>query len=112
MKTDSLKSFLAKNKERMLDSIKGFKSLFMLAEDITYYEESTIRLINLLEQANGLLYDGMNTGNNVNHSVDLVDQEIERILVRIRKFVNKDWNLVESKVKNEKIRLIPELKEF
>ena len=109
---DSVKVFISNRKDRLLDSLKCFKSLFMLAEDITYYEESTVRLNNLLDQASGFLYDGMNIGNNAKNSVDLVEQEIERILTRVRMFVKNDWKSIENKVKNEKIRSIPELKEF
>ncbi len=109
---DSLKADLMRNKERLLDSIKYFKSLFMLAEDITYYEESTIRLNNLLDQANGFLYDGVNIGNNTQYAIDLVEREIEQIIFRLRVFIKNDWKMLENKVRNEKIKLIPEIKEF
>jgi hypothetical protein len=69
-------------------------------------------LNNLLDQANGFLYDGVNIGNNTQYAIDLVEREIEQIIFRLRVFIKNDWKMLENKVRNEKIKLIPEIKEF
>jgi len=110
--SDSVKAYIQKNKPRLIDSIKQMKSLFMLAEDITYYEESTIRLNTLLEQANAYIYQRSDVGQNVESSILLIESELLKVSKRINWFIENDWKAFENRVKTEKFKMIPEIKKY
>ena len=110
--SDSMKSYVQRKKPILLDSIKQLKSLFMLAEDITYYEESTIRLSNLLDQTNGYIYQRCAVGQNVEWSIGLVEFELNKIVNRLNSFIDNSWQPFETRVKMEKMKIMPEIKKF
>ena len=109
---DSVSQFFSLNKAKMLDSIKQYKSLFMLAEDITYYEESTVRLNHLLEQAYSFIFQRNETGSNVESSIGLIDKELTRIKKRINQFIETDWFKFEAIMKKSKLKMMPNIKKY
>lgn len=110
--SDSVKLFLGKYKDRMLDSIRNFKSLFMLSEEITYYEESTVRLNHLLDQAYGLIMQGGKIGNNLDNSIKLVESELNIISSRVNRYYETIWFPFEIKMKENKLRIFPDIKKY
>ncbi len=109
---DSMTAFFTRNKSKMLDSIKNYKSLFMLAEDITYYEESTVRLNHLLEQGYSFIFQRNEIGKNVENSIKLIDNELAQIRKRVNHFIESDWLKFESMIKNSRMNLIPNIKKY
>jgi hypothetical protein len=110
--SDSIKTYIQKNKSRFQDSLKTLKSLFMLSEEITYYEESTIRLNTLLDQANGYIFQRSELGENMESSLALIEKELNSITNRVNLFIEKEWQPFENKVKSQKFKVITEIKKY
>ena len=110
--SDSIKTYIQKNKSRFQDSLKTLKSLFMLSEEITYYEESTIRLNTLLDQANGYIFQRSELGGNMESSLSLIEKELNTITSRVNLFIEKEWQPFENKVKSQKFKVITEIKKY
>jgi hypothetical protein len=84
----------------------------MLSEEITYYEESTIRLNTLLDQANGYIFQRSELGENMESSLALIEKELNSITNRVNLFIEKEWQPFENKVKSQKFKVITEIKKY
>jgi hypothetical protein len=104
---DSIKKYIETMKKPLLDSISILKNLFMMPDEITYYEESTVRLNDLLGNANGLISQGLSVDQNAFNAIKNAKIETEKVCQRINVFSSKSWTPFTEKLKKETIQIIP-----
>jgi hypothetical protein len=104
---DSIKAYIEKMKKPLSDSISVLKNLFMMPDEITYYEESTVRLNDLLGNANGLISQGLSVDQNAFNAIENAKIETEKVCQRINAFSSKSWTPFTEKLKKETIQIIP-----
>lgn len=109
---DTFKVHFDRIKKASNDSIILLKNLFMMPDEITYYEEATVRLNNLLELANGLIFQSSDINNNAKIAVQNAKIETEKICNRINNFVSTTWNPLMERVKKETILVVPTIKTY
>jgi hypothetical protein len=88
---DSFVSQLKKLEKPLLDSIATLKLLYMLPEDYRPYEEATVRLMDHLQTANGLIEGNEMPGENCLAALKTAQRETNRVVGRINAFVSKDY---------------------
>ena len=94
-------------KKPLSDSISVLKNLFMMPDEITYYEESTVRLNDLLSNANSLISQGLSVDQNAFNAIKNAKNETEKVCQRINAFSNSNWMPFAEKLKKETIQIIP-----
>ena len=88
---DSFVAQLKKLEKPLLDSIAALKLLYMLPEDYRPYEEATVRLMDHLQTANGLIEGNEMPGENCLAALKTAQRETNRVVGRINAFVSKDY---------------------
>lgn len=88
---DSAITQLKKLEKPLLDSIAGLKLLYMLPEDYRPYEEATVRLMDHLQAANGLIEGNEMPGENSLVALKTAQRETNRVVGRINAFMAKDY---------------------
>jgi hypothetical protein len=88
---DSFVSRLKKLEKPLLDSIAALKLLYMLPEDYRPYEEATVRLMDHLQTANGLIEGNEMPGENCLAALKTAQRETNRVVGRINAFMSKDY---------------------
>jgi hypothetical protein len=88
---DSFVSQLKKLEKPLLDSIAALKLLYMLPEDYRPYEEATVRLMDHLQTANGLIEGNEMPGENCLAALKTAQRETNRVVGRINAFMSKDY---------------------
>jgi hypothetical protein len=88
---DSFVSRLKKLEKPLLDSIAALKLLYMLPEDYRPYEEATVRLMDHLQTANGLIEGNEMPGENCLAALRTAQRETNRVVGRINAFMSKDY---------------------
>ncbi len=88
---DSAIAQLKKLEKPLLDSIAGLKLLYMLPEDYRPYEEATVRLMDHLQAANGLIDGNEMPGENSLVALKTAQRETNRVVGRINAFMAKDY---------------------
>ena len=88
---DSFASRLKKLEKPLLDSIAALKLLYMLPEDYRPYEEATVRLMDHLQTANGLIEGNVMPGENSLVALKTAQRETNRVVARINAFMSKDY---------------------
>ena len=88
---DSFVSRLKKLERPLLDSIAALKLLYMLPEDYRPYEEATVRLMDHLQTANGLIEGNEMPGENSLVALKTAQRETNRVVARINAFMSKDY---------------------
>jgi len=88
---DSAIAQLKKLEKPLLDSIAGLKLLYMLPEDYRPYEEATVRLMDHLQAANGLIDGNEMPGENSAVALKTAQRETNRVVGRINAFMAKDY---------------------
>ena len=88
---DSFVSRLKKLEKPLLDSIAALKLLYMLPEDYRPYEEATVRLMDHLQTANGLIEGNEMPGENSLVALKTAQRETNRVVARINAFMSKDY---------------------
>lgn len=88
---DSAVAQLKKLEKPLLDSIAGLKLLYMLPEDYRPYEEATVRLMDHLQAANGLIEGNEMPGENSLVALKTAQRETNRVVGRINAFMAKDY---------------------
>ena len=88
---DSAIAQLKKLEKPLLDSIAGLKLLYMLPEDYRPYEEATVRLMDHLQAANGLIEGNEMPGENSLVALKTAQRETNRVVGRINAFMAKDY---------------------
>jgi hypothetical protein len=88
---DSFVSQLKKLEKPLLDSIAALKLLYMLPEDYRPYEEATVRLMDHLQAANGLIEGNEMPGENSLVALKTAQRETNRVVGRINAFMAKDY---------------------
>lgn len=109
---DSVKAYIEKMKKPLVDSIAVLKNLFMMPDEITYYEEATVRINNLLDHANGLISQGLSMDQNVSNAINNAKVETEKVCLRINAFINSKWVPLTDKLKKETIQIIPKQSKY
>jgi tRNA threonylcarbamoyl adenosine modification protein (Sua5/YciO/YrdC/YwlC family) len=98
---------MEKMKKPLSDSITVLKNLFMMPDEITYYEESTVRLNDLLSNANSLISQGLSVDQNAFNAIKNAKNETENVCQRIIVFSKSQWIPFAEKLKKETIQIIP-----
>ncbi|MFM2300104.1 MAG: hypothetical protein RIR98_1712, partial [Bacteroidota bacterium] len=75
----------------LLDSIAALKLLYMLPADFRPYEEATIRLMDHLQTAYGLVESNEMPGDNCWIAVKTAQRETDAVVKRINAFMAKDY---------------------
>jgi hypothetical protein len=88
---DSFVARLKKLEKPLLDSIAALKLLYMLPEDYRPYEEATVRLMDHLQTANGLIEGNVMPGENSLVALKTAQRETNRVVARINAFMSKDY---------------------
>ena len=88
---DSFVSRLKKLEKPLLDSIAALKLLYMLPEDYRPYEEATVRLMDHLQTANGLIEGNEMPGENSLVALKTAQRETNRVVARINAFMSKEY---------------------
>jgi hypothetical protein len=88
---DSFIAQLKKLEKPLLDSIAALKLLYMLPEDYRPYEEATVRLMDHLQTANGLIEGNEMPGENCLAALKTAQRETNRVVGRINAFMSKDY---------------------
>lgn len=88
---DSAIAQLKKLEKPLLDSIAALKLLYMLPEDYRPYEEATVRLMDHLQTANGLIEGNEMPGENSLVALKTAQRETNRVVGRINAFMAKDY---------------------
>jgi hypothetical protein len=88
---DSFVSRLKKLEKPLLDSIAALKLLYMLPEDYRPYEEATVRLMDHLQTANGLIEGNEMPGENCLAALRTAQRETNRVVGRINAYMSKDY---------------------
>jgi hypothetical protein len=88
---DSFVSRMKKLEKPLLDSIVALKLLYMLPEDYRPYEEATVRLIDHLQAANGLIEGNEMPGENCLAALRTAQRETNRVVGRINAFMSRDY---------------------
>jgi len=88
---DSAIAKLKKLEKPLLDSIAALKLLYMLPEDYRPYEEATVRLMDHLQTANGLIEGNENPGENCMVALKTAQRETNLVVARINAFMAKDY---------------------
>ncbi len=104
---DSIKKYIEKMKKPLSDSITVLKNLFMMPDEITYYEESTVRLNDLLSNANSLISQGLSVDQNAFNAIKNAKNETEKVCQRINEFSKSQWIPFAEKLKKETIQIAP-----
>jgi hypothetical protein len=90
--SDSAESKLRKFERPLLDSIAAFKLLYMLPADYRPYEEATIRLMDHLQTAYGLIEGNEMPGENCAVALKTAQRETDLVVKRINAFMLKDYS--------------------
>lgn len=89
--SDSANVQLRKFEKPLLDSIAALKLLYMLPADFRPYEEATIRLMDHLQTAYGLVESNEMPGENCWIAVKTAQRETDAVVKRINAFMAKDY---------------------
>jgi hypothetical protein len=89
---DSFMSRFKKLEKPLLDSIAALKLLYMLPEDFRPYEEATVRLMDYLQTASGLIEGNEMPGENCLVALRTAQRETNRVVGRVNEFMSKDYN--------------------
>jgi hypothetical protein len=109
---DSVKAYIEKMKKPLSDSISNLKNLFMMPDEITYYEEATVRINNLLDHANGLISQGLSINENALNAINNAKVETDKVCLRINAFIDSKWVPFTDKLKKETIQIIPKQNKY
>jgi hypothetical protein len=90
--SDSAESKLRKFERPLLDSIAALKLLYMLPADYRPYEEATIRLMDHLQTAYGLIEGNEMPGENCAVALKTAQRETDLVVKRINAFMLKDYS--------------------
>jgi hypothetical protein len=88
---DSAVAKLKKLEKPLLDSIYTLKLLYMLPADFRPYEEATVRLMDHLQGAYGLIESNEMPGENCTVALKTAQMETDRVVKRINAFMAKDY---------------------
>ena len=100
---DSAQTKLKKLEKSLLDSIQGLKLLFMLPEDYRPYEEATIRLMDHLQTANGLIESSQDPGKNCSVALATAQKETNRVVQRVNAWFGTEYQNFLKKVAEEQL---------
>jgi hypothetical protein len=89
--SDSANAQLRKFEKPLLDSIAALKLLYMLPADYRPYEEATVRLMDHLQAAYGLIESNEMPGENCWIAVKTAQRETDVVIKRINAFMAKDY---------------------
>jgi photosystem II stability/assembly factor-like uncharacterized protein len=89
--SDSAVSKLKKLEKPLLDSIYTLKLLYMLPADFRPYEEATVRLMDHLQGAYGLIESNEMPGENCAVALKMAQIETNKVVNRINAFIAKDY---------------------
>lgn len=106
---DSFMSRFKKLEKPLLDSIAALKLLYMLPEDFRPYEEATVRLMDYLQTASGLIEGNEMPGENCLAALRTAQRETNRVVGRVNAFMSKEYNSFVKMVLAEQV--VP-LKEY
>jgi hypothetical protein len=89
--SDSANAQLRKFEKPLLDSIAALKLLYMLPADYRPYEEATVRLMDHLQVAYGLIESNEMPGENCVVALRTAQRETDLVVKRINAFMAKDY---------------------
>lgn len=101
--SDSAADKLRKLEKPLLDSLAALKLLYMLPADFRPYEEATIRLMDHLQTAYGLIESNEMPGENCAVALRTAQKETDLVVKRINAFMAKDYALFVKAVTAESI---------
>lgn len=88
---DSINAELKKFQQPLLDSIAQLKLLFMLPDGYRFYEEATVRLMDVIGNASGLLEGCAYVNENVKVSVRNAQRETQKVMGKVNNFFLLDY---------------------
>ena len=88
---DSINTQLKKYQQPLLDSIAAIKLLFMLPDGYRFYEEATVRLMDVIGNASGLLDGCAKVNENVKISVKNAQRETQKVMEKVNGFFASDY---------------------
>jgi hypothetical protein len=89
--SDSASAKLHKMEKPLMDSIAALKLLYMLPADFRPYEEATIRLMDHLQMAYGLIESNEMPGENCMVALKTAQKETDLVVKRINAFMAKEY---------------------
>jgi len=89
--SDSINAELKKLQQPLLDSISALKLLYMLPDGYRFYEEATVRLMDHLGTASGLLGGNDEMNDNAIVAIKNAQRETDKVLKRINSFFVKQY---------------------
>ncbi|MFM7638133.1 MAG: hypothetical protein ACKO67_00220, partial [Bacteroidota bacterium] len=101
--SDSAAAKLRNLEKPLLDSLAALKLLYMLPADFRPYEEATIRLMDHLQTAYGLIESNEMPGENCAVALRTAQKETDLVVKRINAFMAKDYALFVKAVTAESI---------
>jgi hypothetical protein len=108
--SDSAESKLRKFERPLLDSVATLKLLYMLPADFRPYEEATIRLMDHLQTAYGLIESNEMPGENCAVALKTAQRETDLVVKRINAFMLKDYSAFVKAVTSQAIAPLIEIR--
>jgi hypothetical protein len=96
--TEGIKQETLKELKPLLERIEGLKLKFMLPEGYRYYEESTVRLNDVLYEAHGLLHGSSAVTANAKIGVENARNASDLLCTEVDRFLNDQCNPFIEKV--------------
>jgi len=108
--SDSAEAKLKKFERPLLDSVAALKLLYMLPADFRPYEEATIRLMDHLQTAYGLIESNEMPGENCVVALKTAQRETDLVVKRINAFMLKDYSAFVKAVTSQAIAPLIEIR--
>lgn len=103
--SDSAGKKLTEAAKPLKDSIKKLEELFMPARDVTYYDDVTQRLNDLLGAASGLIDSDMAPAGNAETALANAEREAAAVIARVNWFFDHSWSTFRAGTEKEKVKL-------
>jgi hypothetical protein len=84
-------------------SIDSLKNRFMLPEGYRYYEESTLRLMDILGEAGGLLRSSIELNQNTANAIENARIATDKISDEIRDFIQNRYQPFMGRLNSDKV---------